>query len=369
MPGEAAEGEVGERMAERREFPIENADDLRCRRRDHKVAEPEIAVRDRHGIVARRHVTVEPGCDLVQGRDRAGGGRRRPLASPALDLPAKVMAGPAEVAEPDRLGTNGVERRQRVGHRQDDGAALAGLEPRHSAVVEHAPLEPLHDIERRADQLRVLAIEDHARNRDGRPAEGAEHADLTVDRMRRGQQNSRGPLSQDQPVRAGIETEGRVRLAPRDPLDMHRPGGVGQDLAHGAGQRVEIEPEGLDRVDIARSGCCGQNGGLPVGRHHACRRLTRRSGKRRRASSRSSPFGLSCAGPRVGRVSCRADLAGQVVADEFAEQNAGHSLGFQPVDLGRSVDVLVPHRQHCGMAIAPQAKMTHERIAVEHIGN
>ena len=65
MPGHAAEAKIGERMAERRQFPVENGDDARFGWMKQHVAEAEIAMGDGNGAVVVRQVSRQPCGEVV----------------------------------------------------------------------------------------------------------------------------------------------------------------------------------------------------------------------------------------------------------------------------------------------------------------
>ena len=125
-------GEIGERVADRRQFPVEHADDPRLGLVKHQIVHAVVAVDDRRRAL-RRHVRRQPVDQPVHRRDRLGL-RGAVLPAPARDLAAHVVAGTAEIAEPDRLVIDRVQggddrvhrirtsRRARPGRRSPAGA-------------------------------------------------------------------------------------------------------------------------------------------------------------------------------------------------------------------------------------------------------
>src|SRR5260221_4276798 len=97
---DAVVGEIGERVAERRQLPIENADHPRLVRVKDHVVEPEIAVTN-GGLVAGRNMLQEP---FGQTADPPIFARLRglPLLRPAVDLAHIVVSRPGEIREADR---------------------------------------------------------------------------------------------------------------------------------------------------------------------------------------------------------------------------------------------------------------------------
>ena len=79
-PRHAVIGEVGERMAERRELPVEHREDARLGRMEDHVVDAIVAVHDR-GLVARRHVRRQPLDQVVHRVDGLGLARRGTGAS------------------------------------------------------------------------------------------------------------------------------------------------------------------------------------------------------------------------------------------------------------------------------------------------
>ena len=100
MPEQPAIADVGQRIAEGRQLPVEHGDDARLGRVEHDVLEPVVAVGDGGGLV-RRHPLRQDGDQLLHRLDRLGLGAAV-LLGPAVDLAGEIVAGPAVVAKPDR---------------------------------------------------------------------------------------------------------------------------------------------------------------------------------------------------------------------------------------------------------------------------
>ena len=112
-------------MSEGRKLPVKNGDHPGFGRMEQQIADPEIAVAERHETVIGRQIGNKPAVKVLDRLDRAG--RRGPVLSvPARDLAMKVGAGFAEIAKAHRIGTNRVHRGHRVGDRHPDAAPLSG---------------------------------------------------------------------------------------------------------------------------------------------------------------------------------------------------------------------------------------------------
>ena len=204
-------GEVGERVAERRQLPVEHGGDARLGRVEHDIADPEIAVRHAR-LVAVGHARRQPVHQPVHFRDLA---RRRlaVIARPAVELALEIIAGAPETAEPDRFVIDGVQRRQHLGERAVHEAPLLRLDARHGAVRIDAALHPLHDIEGRADHALVVAKEILPRHRHRRAGQRLLHPVFPVHRMRRRQELAWRLLAKHIFGIGPAQHEGRVGLA------------------------------------------------------------------------------------------------------------------------------------------------------------
>ena len=97
-------GEVRQRVADGREFPVQHRDDARLGGVDDAIVEPEVAMDD-GGARIRRAGAGQPGDELVHLGDRLGL-RGAVLLAPALDLPRHIALRLAEIGKarvlPDR---------------------------------------------------------------------------------------------------------------------------------------------------------------------------------------------------------------------------------------------------------------------------
>ncbi len=111
---------------------------------------------DDRGAVLLRQGRREP-FDQPLDFGNVVGLRHAVLLGPAADLTREVVARRAVIAEADCNRVDRMELRQGVDHRAVDRAALLGRAVGQGAVPEGAAFDQLHQIERRADHLRVLA--------------------------------------------------------------------------------------------------------------------------------------------------------------------------------------------------------------------
>ncbi|MOA00083.1 hypothetical protein D3C78_1194290 [compost metagenome] len=198
-------------MAQGRQFPVQQADHARLAGVEHQVVEAVVAVHQ-GGFVAWRNVLGQPVHQLLHGRVDGQRGFAA-LARPAADLAREVVARPAIVGQAHGAMVHAVQRGDHPVHLTVDGLALGGRHARQGLVHQHPAGEKLHQIERRADQRRVVAIGEHARHRHRAALQGAHDAVLAVDGMGRGHQQARRLGAQHIAAAAGRELVRRVGLA------------------------------------------------------------------------------------------------------------------------------------------------------------
>ena len=179
VPEHADVAEVGERVAEGRELPVEHRDDPRLGRVEHHVLGPVVAVRDGGGLVGR-HALRQLGDQALHRLDVAGLGAAV-LLGPAVDLAGEVVAGAAVVAKPDRRVVDLVQAGERRVQLVVDGGALGRLEARQPRVAEDAAGQVVHHVEGRADHALVEAERAHVRDRKAGRPQRLHHPVLAVD--------------------------------------------------------------------------------------------------------------------------------------------------------------------------------------------
>jgi hypothetical protein len=134
VPRHAVVAEIGERVAERGQLPIEHGDHARLGRMEHQVVEAEVAMDDRYlAFVARRRGNVgwqpldQPfHCrDGLRHRPRAVG-RSLVLLAPPADLAVEIVAGFAVAGQAAVSELHGMQRRDDAVHLFIDIAAAGG---------------------------------------------------------------------------------------------------------------------------------------------------------------------------------------------------------------------------------------------------
>src|SRR3974390_1233626 len=102
-----------------------------------------------------------------------------------MELAGKVVSGSPEVAESHRSVVKHVDRRERRTHRAITGCAVFRRKTGQGIVVDDTALQPLHEIERRANNLSIVAIAEGPRRRDRALLKRPKHAIFAVDRVSR----------------------------------------------------------------------------------------------------------------------------------------------------------------------------------------
>jgi translation initiation factor IF-1 len=187
----------------------------------------------------------------------SGSGRVRyeRLRRPARHLALEEAVGPPEVREAVRAPVERVQRGERFHERTSDRGAAAVAERRGQRVADHPAVEPLGQVERRADDGRVEAGRDEARRRDARRAERTEEARFAAHRARSARYARRA--AEDPRMRPATDEERLVRVAGRDARDLER---------HAGREALAVEPCG-EAVGIAQASreLVGHRGLVPRG--------------------------------------------------------------------------------------------------------
>ena len=219
-PAHAVIGNVRQRMPQGGELPVEDGENSRLARMENQIVEAVIAVHD-GGFVACGNVVRQPGDEIVHGLDffRFGG---LVLLAPAPDLAREIIAGLAEIGQADGLVIHLVQHRDDAVHFVVDRGALGLGHAGQGLIPQHAPLDAVHDVEGAPDHALVLAQGVGLGYRDIGLAQRGDHAELALDRMRRGQQFRRGPgLGAHRiALAAGAQPISRVGLAALELLDF-----------------------------------------------------------------------------------------------------------------------------------------------------
>ena len=185
-------GEVGKRVAERGQLPIEHRNDRgRVGRNDH-VVETIIAMHHPRRLLGRQ-MGGEPVDQSLHVLDPLGLGRPI-LLRPARDLARHVILAAAVIAKTDCRGIERMQTRQRRIHAVVNLRAFCRVGFRHVRLPKNAAVGESHDKERSADNTFVLAIEERLGDRKALRVKSADHPIFAIDRMR-GRQQLAGRLS------------------------------------------------------------------------------------------------------------------------------------------------------------------------------
>ena len=193
-------------------------------REDH-VVEPVVAVDDR-----RRPLLGDPGretlVDLVDGRQLAGLGLL-PLTLPAPELPLDVGLLASQVAEPDLVGIDLVDRDQRVDDALADRPPLVLVELLGVlGGAQDRPLDEPHHVEGRAVHRFVLAEADDGRHRDGRVLKRGDHAVLASHVVGGAEALAERRAAERPGVPGGVaDPEGEVGAPAGDPIEARAAAG------------------------------------------------------------------------------------------------------------------------------------------------
>ncbi len=196
------------------------------------------------GLVVLRQVLGQPVHEPLHRR-RDGHRGLAALARPARDLAAHVVARFAVVGQAHGGVVHGVQRGDHAVHLAVDGGALGRVHAGQRLVHEHAALQKLHHVERRAQQRRIVAVGQHARHGHGRVLQRAHHAVLAVDGVGRCDQRPRGLLAQHvvAAFRRG-DAKGGVGLPARQYRGRERPRARQALRAQVVAQRVQRQRSG-----------------------------------------------------------------------------------------------------------------------------
>src|SRR5215475_1282939 len=80
------------------------------------------------------------------------------LLAPALNLTRHIVLAPTEISEAKRRWIEAVQPRQRCIERVIDGGPQGGSRIGNVRLPEDAALDKVHQVERRADNARIVAI-------------------------------------------------------------------------------------------------------------------------------------------------------------------------------------------------------------------
>ncbi len=253
--------EIGQRVADGGEFPIQHGADLAARPGD-EIVEPEIAVNDRDARLLGDRAG-QPSDQPLDGGDlgRLGG---TVLPDPAIDLPGEEVAGPAEIRETQGHVVETMQPRQRADGILVGGAPFGGSQVRQRAVPGDAALDQFHHVEGRADHARVGAERQRPRHGEARRMQRRDEPVFAIDRVGGRQQRAERLAPQHDSTAWRRDPIGRVGLTARELLDFDR-------SREAVELRREPAREGC-RVDIGRG---AQGAGPSPWRANSARAMAR----------------------------------------------------------------------------------------------
>ena len=222
-PVHQQQADVGQRVAEGAQLPVEHGQDLAGGGED-DVVEAEVAVDDPGRADLGGEVGRQAAVDLVEGGQGAGPGLVE-LALPAGQLAFQVAVVAAELAEADLVGVDPVEGdqgvHQRVGRPGPRRLVQAGG---HGGLVAgDDAVDVGHHVEGGAGDGRVLAEAEGGRHRHRGAGQGGDDPVLAAHVVGRGQHPVQGRAAQHpaRPGRVG-DPVGEVGTAPGDLADGQR---------------------------------------------------------------------------------------------------------------------------------------------------
>ena len=226
MPGHAVVAEIGQRMSQGGELPVQYRQDTGLGGVEHQVVQPVVPVHDGHqGLVAchGRDVLWQPGHQVVH-LGYGLGDRGHVLLAPASDLALEVVAGFAVVGQTDGVGPHGVQSRHDAVHLVVDRASLVVAEAGQRLVPQHAAFDVLHHIKGTTDDGLVLAEREHACHRHAGAVQGLHDPEFALNGVSRGQQLGHGAGFGPHHIgpRRCDEFVSGIGLAPLEHLDAQR---------------------------------------------------------------------------------------------------------------------------------------------------
>ena len=247
-PVHQQQADVGQRVAEGAQLPVEHGQDPAGGGQD-DVVEAEVAVDDPGRADLGGEVGLQAAVHLVEGGQGAGPGLVE-LALPAGELAFQVAMVAAELAEADLVGVDPVEGdqgvHQRVGRPGPGRLVQAGG---HGGLVAGDDAVHVgHHVEGGAGDGRVLAEAEGGRHRHRGAGQGGDDPVLAAHVVGRGQHPVQGRAAQHpaRPGRVG-DPVGEVGTAPGDLADGQRrphPADVGLEPGRDPGR---VDPRGHPR--------------------------------------------------------------------------------------------------------------------------
>ena len=154
--------EIEQRVAERREFPVDHGGHLRPVGRHHHVRELVVTVDDAD-VARRRQVGGQPVADPVDAVESGTGVVREfavpvELAAPAAHLTTEPVVGLAEVAQTLRVRIDGSEGGCCLDHRgPEPQPEVVGRPARRQVTHGHEAVDQPHAVEVDTDDVEIVA--------------------------------------------------------------------------------------------------------------------------------------------------------------------------------------------------------------------
>lgn len=148
-------GQIGQWVPQSRQLPVKYGNHFRLPRRQHEIAETEVAMGN-NGFIAGGQMFRQPRHKFVHGR-QVMGFRCLILPAPAHHLPGHIPFRTAEVAEPCVCGFYRVQCSESINGGMMCPQALPPLQRPERRVTQNPALKEFHDVERRANDRRLLA--------------------------------------------------------------------------------------------------------------------------------------------------------------------------------------------------------------------
>ena len=248
-------GEIGQRVADRRQLPVQDAHDPgRGLAGEYHVAQAQVAVqkRGRTGLRHRPGQLVAELCEL-RGQGAVGVGDD-PRQTGELALEEAV--GAAEVLEAACAPVDGVQRPERIDERLADAAPLLGVvETGRQRRGADLALQVLHDVEGHVHRLALARDAEHRGHRHVRARERLEDARLAQHVVGARRERARRRAAQYNGAPARRDGVGEVGVPVADAL--HHDGG--------RGDARPLEP-GLERLELERESAGRTHDALPIRR-------------------------------------------------------------------------------------------------------
>ena len=236
IPGHGVVAEVGQRVAQRGQLPVQHRQNARLGGVKNQVVQAVVVFR--HGW----DVVRQPGDELVHFGDRLGNGGQILLA-PSTDLAFKIIARFAVSGQTLRCDIDLVQGGNDAVHLGINGAALCRCHARQRLVPQNAPFDKFHHVKGASNDRLVLAQAVHMRHGYRRAGQAAHHGELALDGVRRRQQlGHRARFGTHHIAALGRdELVGWVALAAFEGFDAQRPAKSGQMLLQPGGQGVGVK--------------------------------------------------------------------------------------------------------------------------------